>query len=260
MRRRALRKFLRTILTLLLTASIGVGGYYVYNNYIKPFSIPSVDKLVKEKKKNNFADKDDNKLELIPYDNPLPALREEYGNDEIMGKLQIPNLNIDALIFRAGDNSFYLNYNAHKEWDEIGVPFFDYRNQNLANDWQINIYGHNTKVVELYDQLPFTNLEAYMDKDIFDNYKDVYLNIDEKLLHYEVVAIKILPDASNNEHMKVVFSDWNDYQQHIQKLFSDTYYMSDNATFNYGERLLVMQICHYDPEGSYLLVLCKEKK
>jgi len=253
-------KFFKALLAILIPVALCVGAYYVYNTYFAEGGLPSVNKLIKEKKKGNFKDKDDNKLEEIPYENPLPALREQYGNDEIMGRLQIPNLNIDTPVFRAGDNRFYLNYNGYKQWDEIGVPFFDYRNTSLSTDWQINIYGHNTKQTDLYDKLPLTNLEAYMDGEIFLNYKDVYLSIDEKLLHYEAVATKIVYGAEDNEHMKVIFKDQYDYIQHTQKLLENVYNVDSSAAdFSHGERMLVLQICHYDPEGSYLLLICKEK-
>ena len=253
--------FFKALLTILISIFISVGAYYLYNTYFTDTSkgLPSVNKLIKEKKESNFSDKDDNKLEEIPYENPLPALRQQYGNDDIVGQLQIPNLNIDTPVFRAGDNRFYLNYNAYKQWDEIGVPFFDYRNVNLATDWQINIYGHNTKQKDLYDKLPLTNLEAYMDGEIFLNYRDVYLNIDEKRLHFEVVAAKVVADGSN-EHMKIIFKDQFDYIEHTQRLIANSHNIDQAAAdFSHGERMLVLQICHYDPDGSYLLIICKEK-
>ena len=253
---KGLFKFLMFIL---IPMALAVGGTYVYNNYIKPPGIPSVNKLVKEKKEQGFSDKDENQIDISNYANPLPERREDFNNYDIMGRIEIPNLGIDALIVRTDNNDFYLNYNLYKDWDGLGVPFFDYRNTNLAEDWQINIYGHNTKREEFYDQLPFTNLEAYADQDIFNNYKDVYLSIDEKQMHYEVVAIKILTDGSN-EHMKVVFRNSADYLQHINRVVEGSMYTSENSYFTADDRSLIMQICHYNPDGSYMLVICKEKK
>ena len=258
-RRRKKNNFIKYLLILLITTALAVGASYAYNHYLKKPGIPSVNKLVKEKKAKNFSDKDDNKIDVALYENKLPSYRDQYGNSDIIGRLEIPNLNIDTMITRTDNNEFYLNYSLYKQWDGLGVPFFDYRNRDLANDWQINIYGHNTKREEFYDQLPFTNLEAYVDKDMFDNYKDVYLSIDEKQINYEIVAVKILLDG-NNEHMKVVFRDENDYLQHIDKMMSNSLYRSENATFTAEDKILVLQVCHYDPDGSYLLIFCKEKK
>lgn len=236
-----------------------VGGYFIYDHFIREQGIPSVNQLIKDKKDSGFSDKDQNKIDVSNYVNELPMYREQYGNQFIMGKLQIPNLNIDTLVVRANNNEYFLNYNLYGQWDGLGVPFFDYRNQDLNTNQQINIYGHNTQRQEFYSQLPFTNLEAYVDEAIFNNYKEVYLSIDERQIEYEVVAIKIIT-GDDNEHMKVIFKNDADFLQHMNKLLSNALYKSENASFTAYDHVLVLQVCHYNPMGSYLLVICKEKK
>ena len=259
-RKKKKNTLLKNILIFIIPVILCVGGYFIYDNFIKEQGIPSVNQLIKDKKKNGFSDKDSNKIDVSNYVNQLPAYREQYGNQFIMGKLEIPNLNIDTLVTRANNNEYFLNYNLYGQWDGLGVPFFDYRNQNLNEDRQINIYGHNTQKEEFYSQLPFTNLEAYADEEMFNNYKNVYLSIDERQIEYEVVAVKIITDSSNNEHMKIIFQNDADYLQHMNKLLSDTLYKSENAYFSSSDKVLVLQVCHYNPMGSYLLVICKEKK
>lgn len=242
---------------MLITFALTFGGFYFYNWYSQYYSIPSVNKLIEEKEKINYSDKDSQQLDTAKYVNSLPEYRTEYGNQNIMGKLEIPGLNINALITQADDNKFYLNYNLHNKYDEFGAPFFDYRNSNLASDKQINIYGHNTEYKEYYDRLPLINLEAYMNKNIFDNYKNIYLSIDEKQMKYKTVAIKIVKDA-NHEHMKLAFSSKNDFVSHARKLLNNAVYKEENLTITANDRLLVLQICHYNPKNSYLIVIAKE--
>ena len=256
-RRKKQSNLLKNILIIVVPIFLFVGGYYIYDNYIKRPGIPSVNKLIDEKKKNGFPN--EKPVEVDNYSNPLPGYRSEYGNQDIMGKLEIPGLNIDTLIVRASDNGYYLNYSLYRQWDGLGVPFFDYRNIDLNTNRQVNIYGHNTQKPEFYDRLPFTNLEAYVDEGMFQNYKDIYLSIDERKIHYEVVAIKIITDG-NNEHMKLIFQNDADYLQHVNRLLSNTLYKSDNAYFTSDDHMLVLQVCHYNPMGSYLLVIGKEKK
>ena len=251
--------FIKDLLIIIIPILLCVGGYYVYDNYVKPPGIPSVNELIKDKEKIGYSDKDDNKIDVSNYVNHLPEYRNQYGNSDIMGRLEIPNLNINTLITRTTDNSYYLDNNLYHQWDGLGVPFFDYRNLDLNNNRQLNIYGHNTQKEEFYDRLPFTNLEAYVDPNMFKNYKDVYLSIDERQIQYEVVAIKIITDG-NNEHMKLIFSNDADYLLHVNRLLSNTLHKSENAEFKASDRMLVLQVCHYNPMGSYLLVICKEKK
>ena len=159
---------------------------------------------------------------------------------------------------RSVNNEYYLNRNVYHQVDGLGLPFFDYRNQSLSTNRQINMYGHNTQNQNFIDQLPFVNLTAYTDKNIFDNYKKVYLSIDEKQIEYEVIAVKIITDG-NNEHMKLIFYNDNDFVNHAAKMINGSLYTS-NATVTATDKLLVLQVCYYDPPGSYLIVICKEKK
>ena len=129
------------------------GTIYVYDLFIYK-DIPSVEKLKEEKEKNNYSDKDDSK-DVTNYVNELPALRQQYGNNEILGKLEITQLNINSIVMRSVNNEYYLNRNAYHQVDGLGLPFFDYRNQSLATNRQINIYGHNTQNTNVMDQLPF---------------------------------------------------------------------------------------------------------
>ena len=232
------------------------GTIFVYEKFIDK-TIPTVEELKEEKKKDNYSDKDDKK-DVSTYVNELPNLRAQYGNNDIFGKLEITPLNINTMVMRSVNNSYYLDRNIYKQVDGLGVPFFDYRNQDLANNRQINIYGHNTQNVNFLSQLPFVNLTAYTDKNIFDNYKTVYLSIDEKQIEYEVIAIKIITDG-NNEHMKLIFYSDDDFVNHAAKMINGSLY-TNNATVTKDDKLLVLQVCHYDPPGSYLIVICKEKK
>jgi sortase B len=254
-----IKKHTRKILIIILLGiSLGLLGYYVYDKTTTK-TIPKVDNLIKEKKKINYKDKDNNKIDVKEYVNKLNDYRSQYGNSNIMGKLDIPNLGIESLIVRTSNNEYYLNYNLYNQYDGLGAPFFDYRNTDLANNRQINIYGHNTRNEKYFDQLPFINLEAYTDKNIFDNYKDIYLSIDEKQIHYEVIAIKIITNQ-DNEHMKVIFYSDEDYLNHVTKLLKNTLYKENNMTISKDDKLIVLQVCHYNPEGTYLLVIGKEKK
>lgn len=248
---------IKYFIIIILSIILGIGGIYAYNSYSERIPIESVNELVKDKKKNNYQDAKE-EIVLDPYVNKLPEYRQQYNNPQIMGRLEVPNMNIDALITRSENNEYYLNYNLNNQHDGLGVPFFDYRNTDLANNRQINIYGHNTQNTQFTHMLPFINLEAYIDKNIFDNYKTVFLSIDEKRIEYEIVAVKILTDG-NPEHMKLLFRDDDDYLNHVVKMLSNSLYQNKNLRILPNDRLLVLQVCHYNPPNSYLLVICREK-
>ena len=59
--------------------------------------------------------------------------------------------------------------------------------------------------------------------------------------------------------MKLIYKDDNDYLEHVNKLLANSLYRDTTETITKNDRLLVLQICHYNPMGSYLLTIAKEK-
>lgn len=218
---------------------------------------PSVKEIVKEKEQINYQEEEKTKVEETPYNNLLPEYRNQYGNPYIMGRLEIPNLNIDTFVTRYINNEYYLDYNIYNQKDGIGVPFFDFRNTDLQNSRQINIYGHNTTNPNIRGQLPFTNLEAFLDQNIFNNYKDAYLSTDDGIMKYKLVATKIITE-SNNEHMKLIFLTDNNYHLHLEKLLNDTMYLDTSTSITEKDAILVLQVCNYNPPNTFLLVIYKK--
>ena len=177
------------IISLIISISLGFTCSYIYlsNNKVEEV----VDSPKEVEQEEILPVEDNKKEEEPPYENILPTIRNQYGNNNIVAKLEIPNIGIDSFVTRTVDNSYYLSYNYYNQYDALGVPFIDYRNTNLSSDKQINIYGHNTQNEKFFNHLPFIKLESYTNKKVFNTYKDIYLNIDEKRIHYKVIAIKI---------------------------------------------------------------------
>ena len=222
------------------------------NNHLSP----TVRKIIAENKKKAKEPITPSPSES-PYVNQLPDYRAKFNNPNIMGYLTVTGTRIESLVTRSTNNFYYLNHNFYNQYDFLGVPFFDYRNTSLSTNRQINIYGHNTQDSKYYDALPFTNLEAFTDYTTFSSFKDVTLEIDEARYHYKVIAVKIIT-GENNEHMKLLFYSDEDYLNHVNKLLLDTLYKDDDISFSAADHLLVLQACHYNPIGSYLLVIAKQ--
>ena len=252
--RQSRNKFILSIIILIAAFVLGSFGIYKYFFEDNSYLTPTVKEIIKESKDNPGG----NSEVIEPYVNELPGYRQSYNNDYIVAQLKMSSVKIDTLITRAKNNSYYLDHNLYNGYDTMGTPFIDYRNTDLANNRQINIYGHNTQYSQYYDKLPFTNLEAYTDENVFNNYKDVILNTDSGQYKYKVIAVKVVTDV-DYEHMKVVFYSDSDWLQHVNKLLSNTMYI-DSASANIGvnDKLLVLQACHYDPMGSYILIICKK--
>ncbi len=206
-------------------------------------------------KKEEKKDKKEEKPYVEPYVNNLPTFRNNYNNPNIMGMIQIPGLINEALVARAGDNDYYLNRNLWNVWDGIGAPFFDYRNLDLDNGRQINIYGHNSQNNNILDRLPLAKLINYTDQNFFNTYKDVYLYTDTQKVQYEIIGVKII-QKSNNYHMTLNFYDDRDFIEHTNNLLGSSLYRRD-VEITKEDRLLIFQTCYYNPPDTLLLIICK---
>ena len=60
--------------------------------------------------------------------------------------------------------------------------------------------------------------------------------------------------------MKVVFYSNEDYLQHVSKLLQNTMYKENNLEITANDKIIVLQVCHYNPPNTYLLVIGKEVK
>ena len=196
-------------------------------------------------------------IESDIYENSIPDLRNIYNNQDIIAELKIPSISLDSVITKTTDNKFYLNHDAYKNNSILGNPYIDFRNEdNLDNEKQINIYSHNSSNSDYQDKLPFYKLENYLDKSVFENSSDIYLLTEEKQIKYQIVAVKVI--TSNNEHMILDTSNSDKWVKHIDNLLKDTVYCNDNCKLSKDDKLLILQTCHYNPVGSYLLVIAKK--
>lgn len=250
----------KSLLISILVLGLFIGGSYFYDWYIaKQYEVPTVQELKDKKEQINYSDKNNyqDKQSASTYVNNLPSIRSQYGNNNIVARLEIPGVEIDTYVTRTTNNEYYLNHNIYNKYDELGYPFADYRNKDLKNSRQINIYGHNSQVKDLQDKLEMINLRAYLDKNFFENYKYMYLSIDEGKYKYRVEAVKVVT-ASDPEHMKVIFYGDDDFVTHAKKLYQNTKYKRSDTTITKSDKLLVLQICNYNPANSYLIVIGKQ--
>lgn len=247
------KRIINGILILAFIISIGTAGCLFFDYYQDQTSQTSpVPQPIKETKKEEVVVQPEKQ-----YVNELPNYRSQYNNEYIHARLRIPSIDLDLLVTRADDNSYFLEHNLYKVQDGIGTAMFDFRNTDLATNKQINIYGHNTENQNIYDKVPFKKIELYNNIETFNNAQDIYLEIDEKEMHYKVVAFKI-SEKNNNEHMVLEFNDSNEFESHISKLMNDSLYINTNNPITKDDRVLIIQTCNFNPHDTYLILIAKE--
>lgn len=247
------KRIINGLLILILIVSLGTTVYFIFDYYYDQNNSKKYSGEVPKQIKNVKPDPP-----IKKYVNELPLYRTQYNNNYIQGRLRIPNIGLELLVTRSEDNSHFLEYNLYNEYDGIGTAMFDFRNTDLQNNKQINIYGHNTENPNIYDKVPFKKLEALTDENTFKNTQDIYLDTDEKELHFKLTAVKI-SEKTNNEHMIIEFSSKELFNTHISRLLANSLFINEN-NITADDRVLIIQTCFYNPQDTYLILLAKEIK
>jgi sortase B len=174
----------------------------------------------------------DNINKLFSEDIDLSLAKKENNNDEIVGRIEIPGV-FNLLLTQTKDNDYYIEYNIKRKRSNKGTEFVDFRTK--LTDKQINVYGHNSRLYEL----PFKNLEKFLEKDFFDQNEYILLQHEEGRRIYRIISIKRV--TTDYEHMTVETTK-KTHVSHIEKLLSNSTYQRD-IKYDENTNLLVLQTC-----------------
>ena len=212
--------------------------------------------IVNNKKDNkNNVKEVSGKVEKDPYINHLPEAREEYNNNDIVGEVEIPSLEIKEYILKSTDNSYYLKHDINKQYTIKGDTFMDYRVSDVDNDREINIFGHNVdpNYKAQYPDLPFEKLLQYQDEEFFNNEEnqEVIYRTDKDEYKYKIFMASIIEKA-DNEHMKISYKG-QEYLDHINRLRSKALF-DTNVEITEDDKIFEMQTCLFNPPRLLLII------
>ena len=114
-----------------------------------------------------------------PEPTPVPRVirqefldyRAHYNNDEIVGRVWVPNTTIDYLVTQGTDNVFYLYFDIRGRRSAPGWVFLDYTASIHGQDQNWVIYGHNMAANHR-----FNNVRRFIDRDFFFNNRYIYFS------------------------------------------------------------------------------------
>ena len=173
--------------------------------------------------------------EADKYKVDFTTLKEK--NSDTIAYLKVNNTNIDYVVVKGDDNSFYLDHNFNKKKNVAGWIFADYRNKLDGTDKNIVIYGHNTQNGSM-----FGTLKKAMDKGWQQN-KDnqrIILITEEGTFFYQIFSTYRI--EAEDYYIKTSFASDDEYQQFLDKI----YYRSN---YDYGvkvdktETILTLSSC-----------------
>lgn len=178
--------------------------------------------------------------------NIIDKYKKEYNNDDIIGKISIPDTNFSMLFAQTTNNDYYLNHLLNKEYNPLGSAFLDYR-VNIDKDKKINIYAHNNGNIKT----SFNYLMNYKNKEFFNRYNKIIINTKTNTYIYKVFSIQIVDN--NYIHMKLDYQNEEEYKKYINSLLNNSIYKT-NINIDEISKILTLQTCTNIKDNEYLLV------
>ncbi len=158
-------------------------------------------------------------------------------NKDIVGYLKVNGTNIDYVVVKGNDNSFYLKHNLYKEYSLPGWIFIDYRNRLDGQDKNIIIYGHNTT-----DGSMFGTLKNAITKEWFENKNNHIINLvlENRILKYQVFSTYTV--KVEDYYISTYFKNNNDFGKFVKTLQNRSFY-DYQVDVNGDDSILTLSTC-----------------
>ncbi|MCQ2969189.1 MAG: class B sortase [Clostridium sp.] len=238
-----MKKVINILLVIIIICCVTLIGHKYYNYYkddkfnkeiqslvykIDEVIVDDNDTLENEQQDNIKEDNSstiENKQEL-----------KEINNDYKMW-IEIENTNINYPVVQTINNEYYLNHNFKGEDNISGTIFIDYLN-NIEQDKNIVIYGHNMK-----NKTMFNNLTKYKDEQFFKNNNTINIFKDGQVYKYEVFSVYV--ENAENLNIGITFANAEDFLNYALSEKEKSLY---NKEINISEddNLITLVTCSYE--------------
>lgn len=176
-------------------------------------------------------------------------------NDDVICWLRINGTAVDyPVLFRAGDNEYYLRRDLYGKYSNGGSLFVEDYNQPDFSDPVTIIYGHHLSSGEMFGRLQST----YTNAEKFKQCQEIIVYFSEKELHYKVFCAVPL----DNSHI-LYYHDFNNaavYDAYFDEVFQ---VRSLQAVFDqdekpqFGDRVLILSTCYSTDYSRRFVVMAK---
>lgn len=171
-------------------------------------------------------------------------------NKDIVAWLKVNNTQINYPIVQSKDNSYYINHNFNKEYNQAGWPFMDYKNKLDGTDKNIVIYGHNMKNNSMFGSLPDVLSKKWYNNE--DNYI-IDLVTEEKEYKYQVFSVYKI---ENEEYYIKTKFESDEFSQFI-KIIKGRSYKNFKVDITKEDVILTLSTC--GATNDYRIVLHAKK-
>ena len=226
-----MRKFIRTLINLILISILIFSGYKIYT------------KLSEYKKADNVYTELRDKSQESNKDEELSSINSDYRF-----WLKVNNTNIDYPVVQGKDNDYYLNHDFNKDYLASGSIFMDYRN-DFENDKSIIIYGHHMR-----NKTMFGELANFKDESFFNENNKIEIEYKGKTYTYEIFSVYIAD--SSEDFLEINFNNDSEYEDYLDTIVNKSLFKT-NTNVTSKDKIITLYTCSYEFNGARTIVNAK---
>ncbi|MBU3136895.1 class B sortase [Clostridium gasigenes] len=235
-----MKKIINIILILILffCAYKVVAKIYRYIDDSNKYEKIRIEKMKIDETKINEIE-----TEQVKVDNLYQNFKNK--NNDYVGWITVEGTNIDYPVVQGNNNDFYLYNDFTKEKSSSGSIFMDYRN-NIKDDSNIIIYGHNMK-----NKTMFNNLTKFKNQDFFEKNKIITLKSNNEIKRYEIFSVYVT-DAKE-EYLEYNFANKESYLTYLNKLEVKSLYLN-KLDIGEKDKIITLTTCSFEFNDARIMV------
>ena len=165
--------------------------------------------------------------DVPPLDGFTPQFDElQQTNSDCIGWIRFlsPECISYPILWKKGDNAFYLEHNVKGEKDKNGAIYLDGENAPDFTDQNNLIYGHN-----MWNDAMFSRLSDYRKKEQWEKspYFFIYKPDGTELVCRIYAASEI--DYNDKVYQQMIFADRKEYESHLEEWAARSLYQTDTV-------------------------------
>ena len=167
----------------------------------------NINEIIKENIQINNEETNDEYKYKVDFE----ALKKQ--NQDTVAYLKVNGTNIDYVVVKGNDNSYYLKHNFNKEYNIAGWIFADYKNKFDGTDKNIVVFGHNTKDGSMFGTLKNVLSEDWQNNK--DNLQITFVTERKEYLYQVFSTYSIKPEEY---YIKTDFESNDEYIEFLNEL------------------------------------------
>ncbi len=157
-------------------------------------------------------------------------------NPDLYGWIKVDGTAIDYPLVQAEDNQYYLNNDFYGEYLPEGSIYVDYRCDDIMDNQNTVIYGHNMVNGSMFGSIP-----KYLRRSFFDENKYVTLTTFDGIYKFEIFAI--YETDMYYSYIKPDFATDLEFVEWAERMRDNSVFVKSDLEFDKDDRILTLSTC-----------------